>query len=647
MKSGKTSSLLIIGVIFVVTFVTFSIGEGLVWAQRTLCGGRPLIDDKNACTIEKCINGKTKSLAILVPDDHNPCTIDKCDPKTGKFYHPVLVDDGNACTVDSCHKVKGISHVLVPVDDGISATEDSCDAKTGKITHQFAPCTFLPNGNPQRFDPISNSCKPVSRKIVSFGSNGVCLLETNGEVKCGSTVTKYSVPQYPAIITSIDKKSFKKVEALPPMVSLDGNTGKYGKGHVCGTSWDGYVYCWGENKNGQLGKTGLTNDLPYTEKNAFGIEYTVTPTTRSLPAKIIDLDLPMGAVDVSLGSTASLALMANGELVVWGGWDDYNGADAFGVHVGKNPSGVGMMQGFAQAVNSPTLKGVIAASFANVHVTNELTKAINPKPDHVLCVILKDHSLKCFGTATFFLGVGPDSNMYDPVWYNVLIPFAENEEVKLEGPIEFVNVSYGPLSYFATVKVPLRTHVSVLSGNKIYFWTREEDGQFLKQADLSPFVDSSTKFLQVECYNDCDQQGSYNEAYFLDGFGNIGTIDIAKTWGLEPAKKIRFTLPGATWLLSGNSLLCAVSPTELKCEYDKELGQDQPQPESIPESNLSPAGDGTDDADATPGESMGASAGMPPGSEQGSPAASGNPGTPPDGPPDEPDEEGQPDIPAN
>jgi hypothetical protein len=52
-------------------------------------------NDKNACTTDKCVNGKC-TFTPKKCDDANKCTTDSCDPKTGTCKNVAIVcDDGN------------------------------------------------------------------------------------------------------------------------------------------------------------------------------------------------------------------------------------------------------------------------------------------------------------------------------------------------------------------------------------------------------------------------------------------------------------------------------------------------------------------------------------------------------------------------
>jgi len=180
---------------------------------------------------------------------------------------------------------------------------------------------------------------PVPPEIaeISAGSNFTCALGENGKVYCwGLNNSNQVSPE------SADFKFLNPVE-----ISVSGGLKSISSGnmHVCAVSNNDTVYCWGNNLNGQLGRTG--SDL-------------------GAPSAVAGIS---GAVDVSVNGYHSCALLNDSTVKCWG----------------KNESGT-LGDGTTDDSSTP----VSVAGLENVSV-------ISAGFYHV-CAVIDDGTVKCWGS---------------------------------------------------------------------------------------------------------------------------------------------------------------------------------------------------------------------------------------------------------
>ncbi len=140
-------------------------------------GDKPLLcSDGNACTNDKCINGKCEFSSANPCDDNNVCTNDVCDTKTGKCAHKPNTNsctDDNACTLkDICSKGFCVGE---PIDckDGKACTVDDCNKKSGKCFYTTKVCND--GDNCTKDECVDGKCKYKPSQCLS---NNVCVKGT-------------------------------------------------------------------------------------------------------------------------------------------------------------------------------------------------------------------------------------------------------------------------------------------------------------------------------------------------------------------------------------------------------------------------------------------------------------------------------------
>ncbi len=207
----------------------------------------------------------------------------------------------------------------------------------------------------------------LSAKSIVANSDHTCVILNNGGVKCwgdntygqlgdGTTTTNRDAP--PA--TSIDLGSGRTAKSIA-----------VGSAHVCAVLDNDTLKCWGNNGGGRLGYGDTTN--------------------RNKPdANAIDLGTGRTAQAVSVGSSHTCAILDNGSVKCWG-----NNADG--------QLGYGDIMQRDKPASYPLDLGLSRTALS-------VSSAANNN-----CVVLDNHTIKCWGYNTFGqLGYGDTTKRDKP-----------------------------------------------------------------------------------------------------------------------------------------------------------------------------------------------------------------------------------------
>ena len=150
---------------------------------------------------------------------------------------------------------------------------------------------------------------------ISAGGDHTCGITTGGSAFCwgsnlsGQLGTGNAVAQFNAPVAVAGGLSFSRISAstgtastlvLPPFTPWK----VIGRGHTCGLTTGGAVFCWGDDTDLQLGRG------PFTGGNG----------QSSAPVQVTGGELPAGAafVSVSVGSRHSCGVASDGAAYCWG-----------------------------------------------------------------------------------------------------------------------------------------------------------------------------------------------------------------------------------------------------------------------------------------------------------------------------------------
>lgn len=183
----------------------------------------------------------------IVVDDKNACTIDKCDTATGSVTHEqIACGDGNLCTRDICDVTIGCLYSPV-----VCLIDQTCDTATGAcVTFANATPAPTPAATPTLVAPTPTTiCPPVSvpsdfcrdgKLAAKYDANGCvtgheCIPFT--QTTCPAPPTKPACPENSALKAKFDThgciteyfcKQFDKGTACPaiynPVCGSDGKT---------------------------------------------------------------------------------------------------------------------------------------------------------------------------------------------------------------------------------------------------------------------------------------------------------------------------------------------------------------------------------------------------------------------------------------
>ncbi len=272
-------------------------------------------DDGDGCSVDDtCVSGACGAGPPKQCDDGDACNgVESCAEGDCRPGEPLECDDGEACTGDGCDSATGCTHEDVeqgtPCDDGLVCTvDDACGGGS-----------CIPGPAPEC--PDEGMCK----RGVCREDAGGCTLEPvtdgaacpdddlcNGDEACGGGECRAGAPLIcddgdPCTVDSCDRVEGCKVSAsddpacLAPQVTVVSIAA--GARQTCVLRSDGTVWCWGYNKEGELGRGLMGNEQP-------------------VPAQVPDLP---PAVALSSGSAwHTCAIVADGSARCWGhgGWGE-------------------------------------------------------------------------------------------------------------------------------------------------------------------------------------------------------------------------------------------------------------------------------------------------------------------------------------
>ncbi len=132
---------------------------------RTDCRVDTDCDDRNACTIDRCVAG-------LCVQTNSTADGECCNPETGLR---VIIDDGNACTQDSCDPGGSVVHL------NVAPADHCCNPSTGVIMaiDDFNVCTTdicEADGSVSHVDrtPSGQCCNPITGNFAFLDDGNAC-----------------------------------------------------------------------------------------------------------------------------------------------------------------------------------------------------------------------------------------------------------------------------------------------------------------------------------------------------------------------------------------------------------------------------------------------------------------------------------------
>eukprot|EP00435_Cladocopium_sp_Y103_P010964 s5148_g2.t2 len=255
----------------------------------------------------------------------------------------------------------GQSHTCAILDDGTL----KCWGSNGRGhlgTENQEPIGGLPEQMGDNLAPINLGSGRTARQVVA-GDRFTCALLDNGSVKC------WGRNSYGQLGLGISDNLWgaEVGDSLPPVSLGAGRTAKQisaGAFHVCAILDDDSAKCWGDNRFGQLGQ-GHTNNA--------GAD----------PSEMGDflnpINLGQTALQISAGESHTCAVLLDQSLKCWG----RNSQGQLGLGDQTDRGGVSI----AEMTNLPT-----------VDVGTGLTVQLVSCSVTDSCVLLNDHSIKCWGS---------------------------------------------------------------------------------------------------------------------------------------------------------------------------------------------------------------------------------------------------------
>jgi hypothetical protein len=201
-------------------------------------------------------------------------------------------------------------------------------------------CAGAQTGNPAQF-PISGWTIDQAQAVAVFGGTAITQMADGSLRSFGEN----GVGVRGSDVASEAPASPIALPASVASVAISGSGGTHHTRHACASLADGSVYCWGENRHGQLGD-GTTNSRD---------------TTRNEPVQaMIDSDTPVAdIVQVTAGQVQSCARTSGGAIYCWG--RNQNG------ELGQGS--VGSDSPFAKLVAVPPATQVVSAQRTTCVVT--------------------------------------------------------------------------------------------------------------------------------------------------------------------------------------------------------------------------------------------------------------------------------------
>jgi alpha-tubulin suppressor-like RCC1 family protein len=230
------------------------------------------------------------------------------EPSSRRRYHSVAATGFVVCELGSSGSVycQGPAGMF---GDGAKGPSNFVPIKVPGLTPQISVvadsnnvCTLGADGTVTCWDPSTPPHKiiqptfpiqlPLSNIVdLSVSPFHACALEANGQVWCWGHNRNGELGN-----NSTDNTDWPVQAGISNAVSISANWGD-----TCAVTADGSVYCWGKNGEGELGH-GTLDHIPHPR-----------------PYKIPSLT---GAVSVSVGDLSSCAVLSNGTARCWGLQDE-------------------------------------------------------------------------------------------------------------------------------------------------------------------------------------------------------------------------------------------------------------------------------------------------------------------------------------
>lgn len=201
-------------------------------------------------------------------------------------------------------------------------------------------CSGAQNGSPAQI-PIAGWTIDQAQSVAVFGGTAIAQM-ADGSIR---SFGENGVGVRGSAVASEDPPSLITLPANVTGLTIGGSGGTHNTRHACASLADGSVYCWGQNRHGQLGDG---------TKDGRG-------TTRATPVQaMIDTDTPLADIaQVTAGQVQSCARTTAGAVYCWG--RNANGELGQGTTGAESP--------FALPVTVPPVSHIVSAQRTTCAVT--------------------------------------------------------------------------------------------------------------------------------------------------------------------------------------------------------------------------------------------------------------------------------------
>lgn len=280
----------------------------------------------------------------------NRSIIGGVDQNTGQL------GDGNSATTERLapNPVSGLTNIAAIV----AGSDHNCSLNYAGVVSCWGRNNVgqLGTGYPtSKFAPIAVTL-PMAAMDITAGNNNTCALLINGSVWCwGRNDGNLLAVGGGATITQPTAVAF-----LP----LTNHVIAIESGHAgtqCAIKSRGEVYCWGDNKYGQVGNGSSSATVPVT------VPYLVFPAVAPTALKVSA---------ITIGEYFTCALKTDTKVYCWG-WN--NGGQLGDGVVGQNAPA-------KPSTNVPPINGIGPFSSRHSQTTNDKISAINADGSHVCAI---------------------------------------------------------------------------------------------------------------------------------------------------------------------------------------------------------------------------------------------------------------------